>query len=293
MTTKIKIVAALVLGTVAVPAVAYWAQLPASDLLAEKLRSYGFYAINPPSTLVDVGSLYYVSEDGRQYTAICLAEPADVAGVALKSKSVQIQEDLSQNGSFETKMSVRFRSFIKGSAANNYVERVHFSLTDIMLVEIPLASNLQISKKLMSKPECNVAVLPLLNSTGYVCQGQEILLATAEFKLDRNSQNKLTTGADITPDKVNEALKAAIKTQSDQSVVERDGRLYSGSALNYGVEFYPTCLAPSGAHFPRVLPRTAFDRFINFVSYRVVEPWLPATRDEAVDVAQGARAESR
>ena len=293
MTTKIKIAAALVVGTIAVPAFAYWVQLPASDLLADKLRSYGFYAINPPSTLVDVGSLYYVSEDGRHYTAVCLAEPADVAGVELKSKSVQIQEDLSQNGSFETKISVSFRSFIKGSAANNYVERVHFSLTDIMLEEIPLASNLQISKKLMSKSECNAAVLPLLNSTGYVCQGQEILLATAEFKLDRDSQNKLTTGADITPDKVNEALKAAIKTQSHQSVVERDGRLYSGSALNYGVEFYPTCLAPSGARFPRVLPRTPLDRFINFVTYRIIEPWLPATRDEPVDVAQGARAEAR
>ena len=68
MTTKLKIAAALVAGTVAVPAFAYWVQLPASDLLADKLRSYGFYAINPPSTLVDVGSLYYVSEDGRQYT---------------------------------------------------------------------------------------------------------------------------------------------------------------------------------------------------------------------------------
>ena len=293
MATKIKIAAALVAGTVAVPAVAYWVQLPASDLLADKLRSYGFYAINPPSTLVDVGSLYYVSEDGRQYTAICLAEPADVAGVELKSKSVQIQEDLSQSGSFETKMSVSFRSFIKGSAANNYVERVHFSLTDIMLEEIPMASNLQISKKLMSKSECNAAVVPLLNSTGYVCQGQEILLATAEFKLDRDSQNKLTTGADITPDKVNDALKTAIETQSDQSVVERDGRLYSGSALNYGVEFYPTCLAPSGARFARVLPRTPLDRFINFVTYRILEPWLPATRDEPVDVAQGARAETR
>ena len=135
-----------------------------------------------------------------------------------------------------------------------------FSLTDITLEEIPLASNLQISKKLMSKSECfpDAAVLPLLNSTGYVCQGQEILLATAEFKLDRDSQNKLAAGADITPDKVNEALKAAIKTQSDQSVVERDGRLYSGSALNYGVEFYPTCLAPSGARFARVLPRISF-----------------------------------
>ena len=121
-----------------------------------------------------------------------------------------------------------------------------------------MVSNLQISKKLMSKSECNAAVVPLLNSTGYVCQGQEILLATAEFKLDRDSQNKLTTGADITPDKVNDALKTAIETQSDQSVVERDGRLYSGSALNYGVEFYPTCLAPSGARFARVLPRNSF-----------------------------------
>ena len=258
MTTKIKIAAALVLGTIAVPAFAYWVQLPPSDLLADKLRSYGFYAINPPSTLVDVGSLYYVSEDGRQYTAICLAEPADVAGVELKSKSVQIQEDLSRNGSFATNISVSFRSFIKGSAANNYVERVHFSLTDIMLEEIPLASNLQISKKLMSKSECNAAVLPLLNSTGYVCQGQEILLATAEFKLDRDSQNKLTTGADITPEKVNEALKAAIND------AERPKRRRAGwpAVLGVGAELWRRVLPDlSCAEWRSFCARFAEDSF--------------------------------
>jgi hypothetical protein len=292
---KIKIAAATVVATLAVPAVLYYFQSRASDPLTDKLQSYGFHPINPPSTLVDVGSLYYVSEDGREYTAICLAESADVQGVERKSRSLQIEEDLRQNGSFDSNMSVSFRSLVQGSgsAENNYVQKVHFSLTDIVLEEIPLESNLQISKKLMSRSECDAAVLPLLNSSGYVCQGQEILLATAEFKLDRDSQNKLTTGAHIAPEKVNDALKTAIETQSDQSVVERDGRLYSGSALNYGVEVNPTCLAPASAHFPRVLPRTPLDRFINFALYRIIEPWLPAARDQAANVAQATRAEAK
>jgi len=147
---------------------------------------------------------------------------------------LRIEEDLRQNGSFETNMSVSFRSLIQGSgsAGNYYVQTVHFSLTDTVLEEIPLEANLQISKKLMSRSECNAAVLPLLNSSGYVCQGQEVLLATAEYKLDRDSQNKLTTGANIAPEKVNEALKAAIETQSDQ----KRGRAGWPAVLGVGVE---------------------------------------------------------
>ncbi len=36
---------------------------PSKDPLGEKLRGFGFLPIQPPSTLVGVGSLYYVSPD--------------------------------------------------------------------------------------------------------------------------------------------------------------------------------------------------------------------------------------
>jgi hypothetical protein len=268
MNRKAKFAAAVLAVTVGVPAIIHVVRFPSRDPLADELRDYGFYPINPPSTLVEVGSLYYVSEDGLSYRAICRAVPADVADVVQISRSVQIQQDLDQKGSFTSDISVDLRSVFDGGVASDYVQKVHFSLTDITLQEIPLVSN------------C------------YVCQGQEILLATAEFKLDRATQEKLKVSADLKPE-VNQALKAAIKTQSDQTVVERDGSLYSGSALNYGVEVNPTCLAPPHSHFLRVLPRNRLERFINFVRYRVIEPWLPPTPDAPATIAQAAGPEMK
>jgi hypothetical protein len=48
----------------------------------------------------------------------------------------------------------------------------------------------------------------------------------------------------------------------------------------------PTCLSPSTGRFRRTLPRTAFDRIVNFVLFRIVEPLFPA---EPAQVAQNSR----
>jgi len=263
------------------------------DPLAHELRGFGYRTINPPSMLVDVGSLYFVSEDGRDFQVICRADPADVAAVVQKSPSLRIQADFNQHGSFATEISVDFSALFHGGVANNYDQKVHYTLSDTTIAEIPLASNKQIETKLMKDPACSEAVLEQLRAGAYVCQPQQILLATAEYKLDRDSQNKLEVDANIAPDQLKEALKIAIKTQSDQTVVEKEGRLYSGAALNYGVEVNPTCITPPHASFARHLPWTRWDRVVDFVFYRVIEPWLPPTPDLPPAVLQAASAVTR
>ena len=287
--------AAVSMFAIAVPAVVYYEGLPSGDPLADKLRGYGFFPINPPSTLIDVGSLYYVSADASDFRAICGAEQADVKDVVNKSGSWHIQEDLSQHGSFATNVSIDLRSLISGEANNNYVQKVHFSLTDIVLEEIPLGSNLVIYSKLMNKPAMSAAALQELNSGVVSCvRGRKSCARRPSSNFDRDSQSKLATRVDATPGKVNDALKAAVETQSDQSLVEREGRLFSGSALTYGVAMTPLCLAPKDARFPRVLPRSKWDRVptpppqaSNFVLFRIVEPLWPAKRDE-LDATQKA-----
>ena len=64
---------------------------------------------------------------------------------------------------------------------------------------------------------------------------------------------------------------------TDASLEERAGRLVTGSALKYGIAMNPTCLTPLNGHFKRVLPRSAYERFSNFVKFRLIEPILPGT----------------
>ena len=135
----------------------------------------------------------------------------------------------------------------------------------------------------MEKPECSKIANELIKAGGYVCQGQKTLQATAEYRLGRDVQNKLETNAKLTPDELKHIVKQAIETQAHESVVVREDRLFAGSALKYGVLMNPTCLSPANGRFPRTLPRTTFDRMVNFVLLRIVEPWFPA---EPPQVAQ-------
>jgi len=273
--------------TVAVPSAAYYLTIPGGDPLANTLREYGFVPINPPSNLMYVGSLYYVDPEVKDFKAICHADKADLEGSVVSSRSWEMQESLERKGRFATGVKVDVGWLLNDSVDKNYVVKVHSSLTDIVLQEIPLGPNWSIFAKLMEKPECNQVAMQYIHAGGYVCQGQKILQATAEFKLDRDAQNKLAANAKATADNIKDIVKLAVESQSDQTVVDKEGRLFAGTALKYGVSMNPICLAPPTGRFQRVLPHTALGRVTNFVLFNIVEPILPAKPDR-LEVAQGA-----
>jgi hypothetical protein len=272
-------------AAVAVPAAAYYITKPGNDPLGETLRKYGFLPIMPPSNLMEVGSLYYVDAAVNDFKAICRAEKADLEGVVAQSKSWEMQQDLERNGRLTAAVNLDAGSGFKGTADSNYVQKVHSSLTDVLIDEIPLGTNWLIFAKLMEKPECSQVAMQAISGGGYVCQGQKMLQATAEINLDQ--QNKLATGAKANADGIKDAVKVAIETQGDQSLVEKGGSVFAGAALKYGVSMNPTCLAPPHAHFQRTLPRTVFGRIVNFVLFNIIEPILP-TKAAPTEVAQSA-----
>ena len=108
---------------------------------------------------------------------------------------------------------------------------------------------------------------------------------SAEFRLGRDAQSKLATSANTTPETIKDAVKQAIASQGEQSVVDKEGERFIGSALNYGVSMNPMCLAPPEGRFSRVLPKSALGRVTNFLLFNIVEPILPA-RPGGVELAQ-------
>ena len=279
-------VAALAAALV-VPLGAYVFASPSKDPLGDKLRDFGFLPIEPPSTLVGVGSLYYVSPDLRQFTAICNAEKTDVGGYMNESRSLQIEQNLKQSGSFAAKIDVALRPLIKGGVDSRFTQTVHFTLTDILLDEITLGDNGLIYNKLMSKPECNRIAMQLLNSDGYVCQGQKILRARAEIETARSHNENVAGDAEATFGGSSDGAKSEGTTRIDRTLVEHEGLPAADAVLTYGVVMTPTCVAPRTARFARTLPKTAFGRARNYVLYHIVEPLLPAPPDE-IDIAANA-----
>jgi hypothetical protein len=263
---------------IAVPAGAYYADYLRSasdDSLQRTLRSLGFLPLPVPSNLISVGSLYYVDSDVRFFKAICHAKKADIEDEIMRSRSIRLEETLRRDGRFATGVKVDLGALITGEAARSYVQNVHSVLSDVILEELPLGDSRLIFAKLMARRECNEAAMDYIYAGGYVCQGQQTLHATAEFKLDFDGNDKLATATKVTAEKLNDFLKGEIEAKSSQSLVVQQGRLLAGEALKYGVAMNPTCLAPPHSHFARVLPQSTWGRVKNFLLFRVIEPYWP------------------
>src|SRR6266849_4783242 len=156
MRTMTMLALAATVTTTAVPAAAYyWTTSHSEDPLGGTLREYGFVPIRPPSNLMNVGSLYYVDSKVKDFKAICNAEEDDLKDSVVSSRSWEMQENLERNGRFATGVKVDVGWLLNGGIDKNYVVKVHSSLTDVLLEEMPLGSNWLIFAKLMEKPQCS------------------------------------------------------------------------------------------------------------------------------------------
>jgi hypothetical protein len=271
---------AAVATSLAAPAIADYITRPSDDPVGVVLRGYGLLPVRLPSTLMNVGSLYYIDSSVRVFTPICHADSTDLVSIKQSGPSQAIQESLQRNGQFSTGVALDLGWLFNGRTDRNYTARVQASLTDVGLDEIPLGPNSLIFTKLMNTPSCNDVAMRYLRAGGYVCQGQMTLRANLEFKLDNDTQSKLATTASASSTEIKDLVKLAVESQGNQSVVFREGRLLSGKQLTYGVTMTPLCLAPLNSRFERVLPQNTYDRIKNFVLFNIIEPLLPARPDQ-------------
>jgi hypothetical protein len=277
---RIRYLVAIAAVVVAAPLAAHSFQKPGSDQLDDTLRELGFMPRNPPTTLMTLGSIYYIDSDLKHFFPICIAEKDDVGDAVRSSPSIELQQKLERKGQAATGVSVDIGWLLKGSTDNNYVVKVNYSLTDVRVEEIALGANSEIYGKLMNQPQCSRMANQYLRAAGYVCQVASILSATAEFKLDRDSQSKLATSSSATVSEVKDIMKQAVEAQGNQDLVSKEGRLLAGKALQYGAVLNPMCMAPTTARFARVVPSTTFGRVWNYVLFNILEPMLPVKTDK-------------
>ena len=275
---RILVVPLALLATV-VPGAWYFCSHPNEDELNDTLRSLGYLPITPPSNLLNLGSLYYVDSDVKFFKTLCAIERDDLKDAVVESPSTSTLADELHSGNYS--IGIRLNAETVGSGhgkvGDNYLTKVHYSLSDVRLYEIALGTNHKIYRKLMTQDDCNRAVLDYINAGGYVCQGQQILEATVEYDLKLHGGRTIATGAETDATAVARALKVATHADTSAELNEKSGRLVTGTALKYGIAMNPTCLTPLKGRFQRVLPRSRFDRVMNFVKFRVIEPILPGT----------------
>lgn len=267
---------AIALIAITIPGVWYFTSRPSGDQLNNDLRSLGYLPITPPSNLLNLGSLYYVDPDVRFFKTLCAVDKDELKDAIIESTSTSTINEELHSGKYTigVKLDAKTSGSGHGDAGNKFVTKVHYSLSDVHLYEIALGTNYKIYNELMAKDDCSNAVLAYINAGGYVCQGQQILQATVEYDLKRVDGSTMDAGAQKHPDAVAKAIKVAINAKTDAQIEEKSGRLVTGTALKYGIAMNPTCLTPSTGRFQRALPRSTFDRLMNFVKFRLIEPIL-------------------
>jgi len=284
MRTKLILAAALPLLTIGVVAGWHAINRPSQNQLGDTLRGFGYLPLSMPTSKMGLGSLYYVDSKVRYFDLVCAAKFSDLEDAVDTATGADLRMDSLSNGQFESTIKLDLGWLLNGGASAKGTQAVHFSLTDITVESISHEKSIDLFISMAERPSCGRAIAEALNSGGYVCQGVKVLQATAEYKLDRDTQNKLTAGTTQAND-VKGLVKQAVETQSGHEVVEREGRLQSGKKLKYGVVMKPNCMSPTTARFARMLPESVFGRWTNYVLFNLIEPFWPS-REEQIRSAE-------
>jgi hypothetical protein len=269
-----------------VPAIYFFNKFSPEHELDQTLKGMGFLPVNPPSTLLGMGSLFHVDPNVKFFRTVCRADPAYIETVVVDSPGIKMLADVLEKGSYALDLKLDLSALGGGNAkaADEFSRKVKFTLSDVKLFELDLRNSRYIFDNMLEDKYCEQAVGEVLNASGYVCQGQGILQASAEYSI--NAEEAVNADAEIEPAKeilkevIKDAVKDAVREQQKVTVIEKSGRLQTGSSLHYGIVMNPTCVAPRNAVFARALPKNAFERATNFLKLRVLEPLLRRDEDD-------------
>jgi hypothetical protein len=200
-----------------------------------------------------------------------------VSGGVPSSPSLELREDISRSGNFNTDIGLNLRGLISinANAESDYVAHVKYALSDTKTDEISTEQGKGAFTSLMNRPSCSASAHEYLNSDGYVCQVIRIFSATAEYKLDSVTSQKLATASEDKLQAAKDAMKQAVDQRNSEASVVKDGRLFSGRGLQYGITLAPICLTPDTSRFVRILPHTTYGRYWNYFFYNFVDLAFP------------------
>jgi hypothetical protein len=244
------------------------------DDLDVALREINFLRIKPASKLHTVGALYFIDWwDLANKSVICSPPKEIVAKYVRHSKSAAIGGTRTLQGTYTSQIKAKAGQSIngKGSLDDKRFITARYELFDVNIDEIELGPSSEVYDQLMQTQSCSDEVAKYLKS-GYICQDLQLLKASVRFK----GYSETDAGANLDSD-TEKALGAEIEAELGVRVTEKEGRSTSGAGLQWGIQMTPLCMTPEHALFNRTLPRNNFDKVVNFIKFKILEPMLPGT----------------
>jgi hypothetical protein len=225
--------------TIALPAAVYfWPREP--NKLEDVIRQLGFLPITPPTNLRAPGTLYVVDGTGRISSALCEVPVDRLKGVLHESPTETRDAQLLRKASFNLDASIE--KTLKDKLSGDLIESVNFSLEDVSVQEVSIANLRDINSDLQKNAACADSIGEYLKAGEHVCQGQQVLKATARYAIRTRRAVEGAAAAKLT-----EAVHATIdpKASVDGSTVT------AGVGLFYGMRLAPLCMALPGQSLQR------------------------------------------
>jgi hypothetical protein len=152
----------------------------------------------------------------------------------------------------------KLAEFAQSSSDAEILQRVSFVFKKVQVLEVSIEELANIANELQKRAACQAAVLEYLSAGEYVCQVQQVLLASANYSV----RNNASAGGSSTID--TEVLHAAIKANIDPKARVESDTTIAGDGLYYGMKFAPRCLSLLGQR-PRRLPTKWHERLRSYV----------------------------
>jgi len=225
--------------TVAVPAAVYLLP-PRPAKLEDVIRQLGFLPITPPTNLRAPGTLYVVDGSGRISSALCDVPVEQLKDVLHESPTETRDAQLLRKASFN--LDATIEKTLKDKLSGDLIESVDFSLEDVSVQEVSIASLRDLATALQKSTSCAESIGEYLRAGEHVCQGQQVLKATARYAI--RTKREVAGSAAV---KLREAVHATIDPRAsiDGSTVT------AGVGLFYGMRLAPLCMALPGRSLER------------------------------------------
>jgi hypothetical protein len=238
---------------VAAPIYIYFFKPHQTNQLEEAIKSLRFHPITPPTTLRAPGTIYVIDDDGEVESALCWADAKDLIGVMHKSPTETVDTQILRKATLNS--SAKITESLKEQIKGDVIESVSFTLADVSVLEVSIANLRGLSAKLQAELGCGDEVVRYIHAGKHLCQGQQVLQATAKYTIT----NKREVTGEIAA-KVNDAIRATIDPKASF-----DGKtVTSGEGLFYGMRLAPLCMALDDKGVaPPPKPRTIMARILN------------------------------
>jgi len=234
------------------PIYIYYSKPHQTNALEDAIRSLRFHPITPPTTLRAPGTIYVIDDDGEVESVLCWADAKDLKDVMRESPTESLDTQNLRKATLNS--SAKLTESLKEQVQGDVIESVSFTLADVSVLEVSIESLRRLSATLQDKPGCGDSVVFYIHAGKHICQGQQVLKATARYTIT----NKREVTGEIAV-KLNDAIRATIDPKASF-----DGKtVTTGEGLFYGMRLAPLCMALDDKGVaPPPKPRTGIARLL-------------------------------